>query len=59
MSYNQNIDRIREVHDALGELATAMVFVGGTTVSLYANRAASEVKPIKNEIQISPFKILP
>ncbi len=48
MSYNQNIDRIQEVNDALGELANAVVFVGGATVFLCADRAASEVRPTED-----------
>lgn len=45
MSHNENVWRIKTVYDALGELATDVVFVGGASVSLYANRAAEEVRP--------------
>jgi len=46
MKNNQlNIARIKEVYDALGELKDKVVFVGGPTVSLYADRQAIEVRP--------------
>lgn len=45
MSYRDNITRIRTVHDAFGDLAAAVVFVGGATASLYANRQTTEVRP--------------
>ena len=48
MSYSQNIDRIREVYAALEELSKVAVFVGGATVSLYADRATSEVRPTED-----------
>lgn len=39
-----NIERIKAVYDALGELKDEVVFVGGATVSLYADRMADEVR---------------
>lgn len=36
MSLHQNITRIKAVHNALGPLKNNVVFVGGATVSLYA-----------------------
>ncbi len=41
----QNIIRIKAVHNALGELRDKVVFVGGATVALYADRIAAEVRP--------------
>ncbi|MBV4359064.1 nucleotidyl transferase AbiEii/AbiGii toxin family protein [Pinibacter aurantiacus] len=48
MSYNENITRIKAVHDALGELKDQVVFVGGATVSLYADRPATESRPTED-----------
>lgn len=46
MSINhQNITRIKAVHYALEELAVDVVFVGGATVSLYADRPVNEIRP--------------
>lgn len=45
MSHRTNITRIRAVSNALGELRDNVVFVGGATVSLYADRLATEVRP--------------
>src|SRR6185437_2224728 len=45
MSHRTNITRIRAVSNALGELRDKVVFVGGATVSLYADRLATEVRP--------------
>jgi len=44
MSHQANIARIRAVSNALKELHNQVVFVGGATVSLYADRAAPEVR---------------
>lgn len=44
MSQQQNIARIRAVYNALGSMAPDVVFVGGATVSLYADRPTSEVR---------------
>lgn len=45
MSLHQNIVRIKAVYYALEELANEVVFVGGATVALYADRPAIEVRP--------------
>jgi predicted nucleotidyltransferase len=45
MSHHKNIVRIKAVHGALKDLKEDIVFVGGATVSLYADRAAEEVRP--------------
>jgi predicted nucleotidyltransferase len=45
MSHQTNITRIRAVNNALGDLREEVVFVGGATVSLYADRVAHEVRP--------------
>jgi predicted nucleotidyltransferase len=45
MSHRNNLLRIKAVHNALGPLRTEVVFVGGATVSLYADRMAEEVRP--------------
>lgn len=45
MSHKTNITRIKAVSNALGHLKDKIVFVGGATVSLYADRAATEARP--------------
>jgi hypothetical protein len=45
MSHIENITRIKAVYKALEELAGEVVFVGGATVSLYADRPAAEIRP--------------
>lgn len=45
MSHQINITRIKAVYDALEELADEVIFVGGATVSLYADRATGETRP--------------
>ncbi|MBG9374770.1 nucleotidyl transferase AbiEii/AbiGii toxin family protein [Panacibacter sp. DH6] len=45
MSNHRNIVRIKAVHGALKDLRKEVVFVGGATVSLYADRMAEEVRP--------------
>lgn len=45
MSHRTNITRIKAVNNALGELKNRVAFVGGATVSLYADRMAEEVRP--------------
>lgn len=45
MSHRENITRIKVVHDALEELNTEVIFIGGATVSLYADRPAGEIRP--------------
>lgn len=41
----ESIIRIRVVNDALEELAEDVVFVGGATVALYADRPSAEARP--------------
>lgn len=41
----ENIARIKVVFDALEELANEVVFVGGATVALYADRPSGEARP--------------
>jgi predicted nucleotidyltransferase len=45
MNHQTNITRIRAVHNALGDLRDQVVYVGGATVSLYADGQAAEVRP--------------
>ncbi len=45
MSNKINLLRLKAVSNALKPLNTEFVFVGGATVSLYADRAAEEVRP--------------
>jgi hypothetical protein len=42
MSQQNNLFRIKAVHEALGPLKNDVVFVGGATVALYADREAEE-----------------
>lgn len=42
---NENIARIKAVYASLEELADEVVFVGGATVALYADRPAGEARP--------------
>jgi len=42
---NESITRIKVVYHALEELGKDVVFVGGATVSLYADRPAGEARP--------------
>lgn len=44
MSHNDNVGRIKIVSAALGELQNEIVFVGGSTVSFYADRETFEVR---------------
>jgi predicted nucleotidyltransferase len=48
MSQAQNIARIRAVHQALGELNQQVIYVGGATVSLYADRPSGESRPTED-----------
>ncbi len=41
----ESITRIKVVYDALEELADEVVFVGGATVALYADRPSGEARP--------------
>jgi len=45
MSNHTNIVRIKAVNNALQELRDYVVFVGGATISLYADRPVLEVRP--------------
>jgi predicted nucleotidyltransferase len=45
MNHRQNITRIKVVYAALEELGGEVVFVGGATVSLYADRPYSDSRP--------------
>ncbi len=45
MSHLNNILRINAVNNALGELKEKVVFIGGATISLYADRLAFEIRP--------------
>jgi hypothetical protein len=44
MSHSNNITRIKAVSNALGELKNDVVFVGGATISLYADRRFFETR---------------
>jgi predicted nucleotidyltransferase len=48
MSHADNVARIKMVYDALEEIAGEVVFVGGATVSLYADRPAGESRPTED-----------
>jgi hypothetical protein len=43
-NHSYNIERIKAVSEALADLKDEVVFVGGATVSLYADRMAEEVR---------------
>lgn len=45
MGHHENIVRIKSVNNLLLTTGTRFAFVGGATVSLYANREAVEVRP--------------
>lgn len=45
MSHHKNIVRIKAVHNNLADLKDKVVFVGGATTSLYADRQTLEVRP--------------
>jgi len=45
MSHRENIARIKAVYNALEELGSEVVFVGGATVSLYSTRPEAETRP--------------
>ena len=48
MSHHINITRIKAVYHALGELKDKVVFVGGATVSLYADAVSEEIRPTED-----------
>jgi hypothetical protein len=45
MSHEDNIRRIKKVSEALRKVDQDIVFVGGATVSLYADRPTFTVRP--------------
>ncbi len=45
MSHRENITSIKAVYNALGPLKDDVVFVGGATVSLYADRLVPDFRP--------------
>ncbi len=45
MSHQINLLRIKAVHTALGDLREKVIYVGGATVSLYAEVKVYEVRP--------------
>jgi len=45
MSHHQNVVRIKAVHNHLADLKDKVVFVGGATTSLYADRQTQEIRP--------------
>lgn len=45
MSHHKNVVRIKAVHNNLADLKDKVVFVGGATTSLYADRQTLEVRP--------------
>lgn len=48
MSHHLNITRIKSVYYSLGELREKVVFVGGATVSLYADSKTVEIRPTED-----------
>ncbi|HEU5292801.1 MAG TPA: nucleotidyl transferase AbiEii/AbiGii toxin family protein [Cyclobacteriaceae bacterium] len=44
MSHQNNTERIKTVYEALGDLKDQVVFVGGATVSFYADQQAFEIR---------------
>lgn len=48
MKNTVNITRIKAVSNALGNLKESVVFVGGATVSLYADRETEESRPTED-----------
>ncbi len=52
MSHSINITRIKAVYNALGDLGNEVVFVGGATVSLYAdNPEQADIRPT-NDVDV-------
>ncbi len=47
-NHRENITRIRAVYNALGNLKDKVVFVGGATVSLYAQRETSDIRETRD-----------
>jgi hypothetical protein len=48
MSHKLNMLRIKSVYTALDELGPQVIFIGGATVSLYAERLTEEVRPTED-----------
>ena len=48
MSHHQNIVRIKAVHQAWGSFRDRVLYIGGATVSLDADRPSSEVRPTED-----------
>ncbi len=48
MSHHLNITRIKSVYYSLGELREKVVFIGGATVSLYADSKTVEIRPTED-----------
>jgi predicted nucleotidyltransferase len=44
VSHQDNVSRIKVVREALGDLQNEVVFVGGSTISFYADQQTSEVR---------------
>jgi hypothetical protein len=57
MSHNNNLLRIKAVHNALGDLQNNVVFVGGATVSMYRDRMTEEVRST-DDVDIEEFTLL-
>ncbi|QEC42618.1 hypothetical protein [Pseudobacter ginsenosidimutans] len=56
---HQNLVRIKAVYNALEELGNEVVFVGGATVALYADRPAIEIRPTDDvDILVELFELL-
>ncbi|MBI1782086.1 MAG: hypothetical protein HYR66_12070 [Sphingobacteriales bacterium] len=57
MNHHINITRVKAVYNALDELKDKVVFVGGATVSLYADRMAAEIRETSDvDILIELYK---
>ena len=48
-----NITRIKAVYNALGDIRNEVVFVGGATIALYADRSTSDVRPTDDPLIIT------
>jgi hypothetical protein len=48
MDHQINVTRIKAVYNALGELKNKVVFVGGATISLYADAGAFAIRPTED-----------
>lgn len=57
---HENIVRIKAVYNLLGDLKDKVVFVGGATVSLYAQRETTEIRETKDVdvlVEIASYSI--